>query len=145
VAVATDVGAAAAAAVAALALSGVTVANRKSPSLPEGAAPQVVVSVGDEEEVERLTAVSKMRRVRFAVTIVTAGGAVAADDATARDWWDRIQDAVYDKQRTAFAGVAGFIHLKAFGGRVFDPGALPKDWNYLSQAYEATVIETLAT
>jgi hypothetical protein len=145
-ALATDIGTRAAAAITALALPGVTVAVRKTPSLPEGTtAPQVVVSVGDEEEVERLTAVTKSRRVKFTVTLVTGGGTVAQDDATARDWWDRIQDAIYDKQRAAFSAIPSYIHLRATGGTVYDRAALSKDWNYLSQSYEFQAIETLAT
>ena len=122
--------------------------KRKTPSVPEGeqnGLPQFVVSVSEEQEVERLTAAHKLRTVRFAVTIVTAGGQKAAEDVDVQKWRDQIDDAIYDKQLTAFAGVAGFIHLRAFGGKVYDPAGLAKDFNYSSLAYEAQVSETLAT
>jgi hypothetical protein len=122
--------------------------KRKTPSVPEGEAnglPQFVISVSEEEEVERLTAAHKLRTIRFAITIVSAGGQKAGEDVTVQKWLEQIDDAIYDKQRTAFAGVTGFIHLRAFGGKVYDPGALAKDFNYSPLAYEAKVAETLAT
>lgn len=124
-------------------------AIRKNPAIPEGDAngvPQFVVSVSDEQPAERLTAAHKMRTIRFAVTIVTAGGTKAAPDVNVQKWREQIDDAIFDKQRAAFAAaVTGFIHLKAFGGRVYDPQALPKDFNYSALAYEIKVSETLAT
>lgn len=147
-AAATNIANAVKTAVEALSLAGVTVVRRKTPSVPEGTSaglPQVVVSVREDVETERLTAVTKRRRFRFAVTIVTAGGQKLADDDTVHTWRESIDDAVFDKQRATFSAVAGFIHLKALGGPVFDPAALPKDFNYSPLSYEAELIESLAT
>jgi hypothetical protein len=120
--------------------------KRKTPAAPEGVAgglPQLVVSVSDDMPAERLTAAHKSHFVRFAVTIVTGGGRQQADDATVRQWRQQIDQAVYDRQLTAFAAVTGFVHLKAFGGRVFDPAALARDYNYSTLKYEAHVVESL--
>lgn len=120
----------------------VPVARRKTPSAPEGSAnglPEIVVSVGEEPATEYLTATEKLRRYPVAVTIVTDGGAKAADDATVRKWRDQI-DAALDA-RAAFASVDGFNQVDAGGGAPFDPAALPKDFNYSIQTFTVQVIE----
>ncbi len=136
------------AAVEALSLTGLRgVVKRKLPTVPEGdtiGLPQVVVSVGEEQETERLTAIHKKRTIRFAVTIVTAGGQQTGDNAAVRAWRDRIDDAIFDRQLTIFAALTNFVNLRAFGGKVFDPEALNKDFNYSALSYELKCVETLA-
>jgi hypothetical protein len=110
--------------------------------VPEGTAqglPQFVVSVGAVPDTEYLTATQKLRKYPVAVTIVTNTGQQAADDATVRQWRDRI-DAALDT-RTAFAGVAGFNQVDAGGGAPFDVSALAKDFDYSVQTFVVSVIE----
>lgn len=142
------IGDAAEAALTALGLSiggtALPIKRRKTPSLPEGASPpQIVISISDEQPTERISSAHKMRTVRFSVTIVTGGGAKAAEDATLQKWRELIDREIFDGQKSTFAGVKGFIHLAAFGGQLFDRQALPKDFNYTPLAYEAKASEVI--
>jgi hypothetical protein len=135
------VGDAIGAAVAALALPGVTVARRKLPALPEGAVtPQVVVSIGAEGPVEPIDATRDLVSYPVAVTIVTATGAQAADDATVRDWRQRIRRKVQDV--ATWAAVSGWNAVRTEGKEPFDPQALPKDFNFSTQVFTVEVLES---
>lgn len=133
----------------ALSLSGVpssAVVRRKVPTLPHGASPpQVVVSVGAEPETEYLTAAANLNRYPVAVTIVTAGGKLLADDETVRAWRQSIRRRIDDLERTTFAAVTGFNRVTTGGRSPFDPAALSKDLNYSVQLFTVEVIEQRAT
>jgi len=101
--------------------------------------PQFVISVGGEGPTIYLDVEKKIRAYPVAVTIVTATGAKAADDATVRKWRDQI-DAALDT-RAAFTTLPGFNDVSAVGRAPFDVSALPKDWNYSVQVFTVEVIE----
>jgi len=122
--------------------SAVPSVKRKLPNLPEGdplGVPQFVVSVEGEGPTIYLDVEKKIRAYPVAVTIVTATGAKAADDATVRQWRDQI-DAALDT-RAAFTTLPGFNDVSAAGRAPFDVSALPKDWNYSVQVFTVEVIE----
>jgi hypothetical protein len=140
VSVAGDVAGAVAAAVEGLALAGVTVVRRKTPSLPHGASPpQAVVCVGEEGEDDYLTA--RLRRVRYPVVValVTAAGAALGDDDAFRDWRERVRDAV--DRKGAFAAVPEFDAVSHTGRVPFDQAALRQDLNYGFQVFTVETIE----
>ena len=137
---AADVSAAVAAALTTEALTGVTVARRKTPAVPEGAPlPQAVVSVAEEGEVEYLTARTTLVTYPVAVTLVTKGGTLLAEDAALRDWRERVRKRV--EAVATFAGVAGFNAVSAGGREPFDRAALAKDLNFSSLLYRVEVVE----
>lgn len=130
-------------AVQALALSGVTVVKRKTPSLPEGTSaglPQVVISVGEEGRTEYLSATKKLKTYPVAATIVTAGGQQAADDATVRDWRQRIELKL--EARATWTGLAGWNRVVITNKAPFDQATLSKDYNYATVVAEIEVVET---
>ena len=134
------------AAIEALALTGVTVQRRKTPSLPAGEnPPQVVISVGEEPETEYLTAAHNLNRYAMAVTIVTAGGKKLADDETLRSWRQSIRRKLDDLERTTFAALTGFNRVTTGGRSPFNPAALGKDLNYSVQVFTVEVKETRQT
>ena len=137
---AAEIESAVAAAVTALAFSGVTVARRKTPSAPEGKAlPLIAVSVGEEGDVEYLTARKVMVTYPVSVTIVTKGGTALAEDDTIRTWRESIRKKM--EANATFAGVSGFNAVNAGGREPFDRAALAKDLNYSSLLYRCEVIE----
>jgi hypothetical protein len=137
---AADVSSAIAAALEAMNLTGVTVARRKTPAVPEGATlPQAVVSVGEEGDVERLTATEVMLTYPVSVTFVTKAGRKLDDDDTLRDWREETRKAV--EAAATWAGVAGFNVVRAGGREPFDRAALAKDLNFSSLVYRVEVIE----
>jgi hypothetical protein len=148
VAVASDVANAVETAVEALALTGVAagqVVRRKIPAVPEDATlPQVVVSVGEEGDIEFADFEgSVFVGYPVAVTIVTAGGAKLADDDTIRTWRESIRRKCHD--RAAYAGVTGFLEVKAQGRVPFDEGALSKDFNFsIVAVFTVTCLESRA-
>ncbi len=138
--IAADIETAVVAALNTLAFSGVTVAKRKTPSAPEGKAlPLIAVSVGEEGEVEYLTARKTMVKYPVAVTIVTAGGTALADNDTIRTWREAIRKKM--EAPATFAAVTGFNAVFAGGREPFDRAALAKDLNYSSLLYRCEVIE----
>lgn len=138
--VATDVADAVVTAVTALALSGVTVAKRKTPSAPEGMAlPLVAVSIGEEGECEYLTARKVMMTYPVAVTIVTANASPLQENGTIRTWRESIRKRM--EAAATFAGVTGFNAVWAGGREPYDRNALAKDLNYSSLSYRVEVIE----
>lgn len=139
--VAADIADAVVTAVEALALTGVTVVRRKTPSLPPGVSPpQVVVSVGEEGDTDYLTATLCLVTYPVSVTVVTAaGGKKLVDDDTLRGWREQIRGAVDAK--TAFAAVSEFNAVHSGGRAPFDPAALAKDLNYSTQTFTVEAIE----
>lgn len=129
-------------AVEALALSGVTVVKRKTPSVPEGTTaplPQVVITVGEEGPTEYLTATTKLKTYPLAATIVTAGGVPLADDPTVRAWRQQIEEKL--DARATWAGLAGFNEVNITNKLPFDASALAKDFNYSPVVAEVEVLE----
>lgn len=128
------------AAVGALALTGVTVARRKTPSLPPGKnPPAVVVTVADEGESEPMTGRKDFVRYPVGVTIITAGGSALADNETIRLWRGQIRAAVNTPD--AFAGVSQFNEVTPAGRTPFDPAALARDLNYSTLTFTVECIE----
>jgi hypothetical protein len=117
-----------------------SVAKRKTPSLPNGVdPPQIVVSVGEEGQVEALTARKNLVRYPVAVTIVTGGGKKLIDDETLRDWRGRIREAV--DCEACFAGVDEFNQVDVAGKAPFNASALAKDLNYSVLLFTVQAIE----
>jgi hypothetical protein len=118
------------------------VERRKTPGVPEGQTPtlpQVVVSVGEEGRVERLSATQKLKTYPAAFTIVTAGGRVAGDNPTVRRWRQAIE-AKAEAQAT-WVGLAGFNRVTITNKPPFDVQALGKDFNYATVVAEVEVVE----
>lgn len=139
--VAGDVATAVETAITALALSGVTVVRRKTPTLPEGttaALPQVVVSIEAEGEVEQIDYSTDLVRYPVAVTIVTADGKNADDDAV-RGWRQQIRRAV--EARATWSGLSGWNAIGITGRAPFDASALSKDLNYSTIVFTVEVLE----
>lgn len=137
--VAGDIGEAVEAAVTALALTGVTVVRRKTPSVPEGATlPQAVVSIGDERA-ERLDATTQLVTYTVAVTLVTAGGAKLADDDTLHTWRQSVRRKLED--RAVWGTVSGWSEVRLGGVVPYDAAALAKDFNYSPITYQVFVRE----
>lgn len=135
-----DVADAVVTAVTALALTGVTVARRKTPSAPaDKALPLVAVSIAEEGEIEYLTARKVMVTYPVAVTIVTGNATPLADDATIRTWRESIRKKM--EATATFAGVAGFNAVSQGGNEPFDRAALAKDLNYSGLTFRVEVIE----
>lgn len=134
-----DLGDRAKTAVEALTLTGVTVTKRKTPSLPEGKSPPAVVITVVQVKWERLTATEKVNTFAVTATVITGGGAKAADDATVRKWLKQIES-VLEAQAT-FIAVPGFDGIDIRPGPPFDPAALAKDFNYGFVSADVTVVE----
>lgn len=138
--VAADIADAVEDAVAALALTGLTVVRRKTPAVPEGATlPQAVVSVGDEQ-VEDLTATQALVTYTVAVTVVTAGGSKLADDDVLHAWRQSIRRKLEDL--SVWAAVAGFNEVRNGGVTPFDAAALPRDFNYSTLTFRVSALES---
>jgi hypothetical protein len=117
-----------------------SVVRRKTPSLPQGVdPPQIVVSVGEENEITPLTSTKDRVRYPVSVTIVTGGGKKLADDDTVREWRESIRVAV--NRRATFSGVSEFNQVDPGGKRPFDPGAMAKDLNYSVLTFTVTTRE----
>jgi hypothetical protein len=126
------------------------VQRRKTPSLPPGKDPPAIVVVvgeaGAEGQTEPLTATQKLNRYPTLVVIITgAGGRGLIDDATLREWRDRIEDEIDDRARATFATVPGFNVVNTTGQAPFDGSVISKDLNYSSQTFNVEVIEERAT
>lgn len=138
--VAGDIADAIVTAVEGLALTGVTVVRRKTPSLPAGVdPPQVVVSVAEEGDIRPHTATKDLVRYPVAVTIVTGGGKKLADDDTVRDWRESIRVAV--NTRATFSGVGEFNQVDPGGRAPFTAAALAKDLNHSVLVFTVTTRE----
>lgn len=123
------------------------VVKRKTPSLPYGMEPPaVVVVVGDagaDGETEALTATQKYNTYPTQVIVITAaGGRALGDDDTVREWRDRIEGALYDRQRETFASVDGFDKVRATGQPPFDGSVLGRDLNFSSQRFTVACVQT---
>ncbi|MBA4192478.1 MAG: hypothetical protein C0467_31300 [Planctomycetaceae bacterium] len=116
------------------------VARRKTPSLPSGKEPPaVVVVVGEEGNVEYLTARKYLVSYPVAVVYITAGGKLLGDDTTLRDRRIVIRNTI-DK-KSCFTSVTGF-DSSSYGGRApFNTNALNKDLNYSVQVFTISVQE----
>ena len=128
--------------VTALALTGVTVSRSKLPELPPGVSPpEAVVTVGEEGDTIYLDFEGNVIvRYPCAVTLITAGGQVAQDDATFRDWRESIRKKVDDS--TIYSTVTGFHRVLSSGRAPFDRSALSKDFNFGIQVFTVEVLET---
>lgn len=123
-----------------LALPGVTVSRRKTPSLAQGQEPpQIVVSIGEEGTIKPMTAKKDFVTYPVAVTIITAGGKKLADDETLRIWREQIRVAV--NQRGTFSGVPQFNQIDPTGKAPFNAAALAKDLNYSVLVFSVQTIE----
>lgn len=104
---ASEIQAAAAAAVNGLALAGApTAASRRYATLPAGTEPpQIVVTVRRRADVEYLTASENVHSFDGQVTVFTAAGELTADDDVAGQWLDAIA-AAFEKWATWTGGAA---------------------------------------
>lgn len=116
------------------------VLRKKLELAPKEEPPKVLVVVGEEGEVERLTARTKLKRWPVSVAVVTAGGNKLQDDTRLRTWREEIESKLHD-DRTTFAGLTGFNLCTAEGLAPFDPGALGKDVVWSLQRFIIEVIE----
>lgn len=122
------------------ALPGVTVVERKTPVVAESdALPLAVVSVGEEGDVEYLTARKVMVTYPCAVTLVTAQGFALADNPVLRTAREAVRKGV--EAAATFAGVAGFNAVNGGGKEPYDRAALAKDLDYSSLVFRVEVIE----
>ena len=118
-----------------------SVVKRKQPTLPEGkTAPAIVVSVGAFGDVAKVDALTDLVSYPVAVTVVTGDGEVAADDPVPRKWLDQIRKKL--QSRASWAGLTGFNTVKTTGKEPFDPTALNKNWNYGTQVFTVSVLES---
>jgi hypothetical protein len=140
VSVAGDIADAAVDAIDSLALTGVTVAKRKTPSVPEGMAlPLVVVSVAEEGDSEYVFAGKVVVTYPEAVTIVTANASPLQENGTIRTWREAIRKKLED--RTSWSAVAEFNDLHSGGKEPYDRAALAKDLNYSSLIFRVEALE----
>lgn len=118
--------------------------KRKTPQVPEGdtlGIPQFVISVGEEGEIERITAETFLSKYPVAVTIVTADGMKAADDATVRQWRQQIRQRLLTP--SVWSGISGFNGVDLSSKAPFDQSALSKDFNFATIIVTVEVLEAL--
>ncbi len=120
-------------------------AKRKKPSLPPGkelttGQKAVVVSVGEEGAIERITATKVLVKYPAAVTLITGGGFNAGDDETVHDLREDIRKALFDYGN--YATVVGFNDVSIFSGTPFDTRALDAALNYAIQTATVEVLES---
>lgn len=119
----------------------VTISRRKTPSLPGGKEPpEIVISIGEEGQIEPMDCTRDFVRYPVAVTIVTGGGAKLGDDATVRAWREQIRKKL--QSRSVYAGLAGWNGVSTVGKAPFEPSALPKDYNFSMQVFTVEILES---
>lgn len=118
-----------------------SVVKRKQPTLPEGKpVPAIMVSVGAFGDVTKVDALTDLVSYPVAVTVVTGDGEVAADDPEPRKWLDQIRKKL--QNRTSWSGLAGFNTVRTTGKEPFDALASSKNWNYGTQVFTVSILES---